>query len=99
MVLHIEVMQLCDLLEVYGDEVVQTRIFAEFSCYPNLDIEKFLKEKAIPYEKAGKSRTYLVLGDRKTDILFLAYFTLASRPIEFGENLSNKKKIYTWNRF
>lgn len=42
-----------------GEEEIKS-ILSDFSCPKNQDIEKFLKEKALAFEKIGFARTILV---------------------------------------
>lgn len=90
--MEIQVVQLCDLLHEFGEESVERDLLADFSCPLNKDVETFLKDKAILYEKMGKSRSYIVLGIDGDIMKFIAYFALTSRPIQFDEKLSNKAK-------
>ena len=53
----------------------------------------FLKEKAILFEKLGKSRTFLIYNEEKLDIELeiLAYYTIALQVLKIPENLSNQR--------
>lgn len=50
-----------------------------FSCNLNTDVETFLKNKAIRFEKSSNSKTYLILNDENGEIL--AYFSLSFKSI------------------
>lgn len=89
--LKLQIIQLCDLLEEFGEESVK-KVLAEFLCPLNEDVEYFLKQKAILYENMQKSRTYLIFGIDDTKMLLIAYFTLTSLPITFDESVSRKRK-------
>lgn len=41
------------------DRVLLNKILSSFSCDKDLDIEFFLKNKAVDFETISKSRTYL----------------------------------------
>lgn len=60
-----------------------------FSCRNDIDIENFLKEKAILFEKLGKSRTFIIYNEEEFSIL--AYFTLSIQVLKIPQNLSNRK--------
>lgn len=50
---------------------------------------KFLKERAIEFEKLGKSRTFIIYNE--DGIAILGYFTLGIQVLIIPENLSNRK--------
>ncbi len=56
-----------------------------FVCHKNEDIEHFLQEKAIPFEKLGKSRTYFIYDEDAEEFCILAYFTLALQVFKIPE--------------
>jgi hypothetical protein len=65
----------------------------EFCC-KDKDVETFLKNKAIDFEKRDKSRTYLVYDDevfRSGDVSITAYFTLSLKSLEFRDTLSRNR--------
>jgi len=64
-----------------------------FSCKDD-DVETFLKNKALEYEKRNKSRTYLILDEKRlyqNEIIILGYFTLSLKALSFGDNVSKSK--------
>ena len=89
--MDLHVFQLCDLINEIGEEITK-KFLADFSCPINQDIESFIKEKAILFEKMDKSRTYIILGINETDIAPVAYFTLANRPITLEDTIGRQKK-------
>ncbi len=93
--MEIVVVQLCDLLNEFGEESVKQDFLANFSCPMNKDVEYFLKRKAILYERMDKSRSYIVISVSGDIMRILGYFSLTSREIQFEENISNRtrKKI------
>ena len=60
-------------------------------CEGDYDIQNFLKEKAIPFEKLGKSKTFLIFDEDEDEFKVLAYFTLALQVLKVPESLSNRK--------
>lgn len=55
-----------------------------FRCYRDLDIEQFLRKKAIDFEKRGYCTVYLILNEEAFDrgqIVIIAYFTLSHKSI------------------
>jgi hypothetical protein len=56
-----------------------------------LDVENFLKNSAILFEKLNKSRTYLIFKKGTTDIL--AYFTLTISILKIVDEHISKKTL------
>ena len=48
------------LLKVFSSEEKIDQILNAFSCVNNKDVDRFLKEKAVLFDKQGLSKTYLV---------------------------------------
>lgn len=74
--------------EVFSLQELQN-ILSGFSCPFNNDVELFLKEKAIPFERQGIAVTHLVFASYKERPVLVGYFTLASKY--FHINLSSTK--------
>jgi len=72
-----------------GESGVQEYL-ATFECPRNLDVQEFLRRRAIPHEKALKSRTYLVTeaGSIPEQPTILAYFSLAIHLMEVQGSVS-----------
>lgn len=70
-----------------GEEMLRD-IISDFTCPMNLNVEEFLKEKAIEFTKRNQSVTYLVfLNDAST---LVGYFTLALKFITVKEGILSK---------
>lgn len=66
-----------------------------FECKLDSDIEEFLRTKAIPFEKADKSRTYLIVkkksaGEKELEIL--AYFSIALSNMDIQESVAKSQR-------
>jgi len=66
-------------------------VLSLFFCPKNSDVETFLRDKAITFEKASRARTYLILDeealtDGKIDII--AYFTVSMKALNLREGIS-----------
>ena len=89
------VMSLDNLITALGEETLKEILikFKGKSSIPN-DIESFLHDKAIQFEKSAIASTYLVF-EKETNIL-LGFFSLANKPLTMSkknfENLSNNQK-------
>ncbi len=62
-----------------------------FSCPKNLDVESFLKSKAIRFEKSDNSRTYLILDGNSGEIL--AYFSLSFKEVSLEHSKISKSQV------
>jgi hypothetical protein len=65
-----------------------------YRCTKDSDIELFLKEKALRFERKSKSRTFLIvnaetLNVRRVDLL--AYFTIAIQTLKIPKGISANK--------
>ena len=70
---------------------------SSFFCEKDPDIEFFLKEKSIIYEKIHKSSTYIVVDESLAlngKLSILGYFSLALQALNVPEKISiNRRKI------
>lgn len=66
-----------------------------FSCKRNTDIEYFLKEKAILFEKQNISRTYIIF-----DTEIIGYFSIALKVLELSADISktSRKKMHGFSK-
>ncbi len=86
------VQALRDLLEdAYCDEASLTEALFSFTCIHSGeeadDVISFLRESAIPFEKEGTTRTYLILNDAEWDegrVQIDGYFSIAIKNIYFN---------------
>lgn len=60
------------------------RLITEFACPKNFDVERFLKNKAIDFERTHNARTYLIISQNGH---LLAYFSLSFKEV----NVDNEK--------
>jgi len=80
-----------EILHVSQDDSRVSNDLSGFECKLDSDIERFLKTMAIPFEKAHKSRTYLVVkkasaGQKELEIL--AYFSVALSSMKIQKSVS-----------
>lgn len=73
------------------------RIISSFSCPYNNDVEDFLRNKAITFEKQGIGATHLIFASYKGELVLVGYFTLASKYFhidvgtkQLGSNLKRR---------
>lgn len=87
-----KILSLRELFHDYGKSDLE-EFLNRFQCPINLEVEKFLKEKALINEKYNISRTYVVvnaLEEEGSEIL--AYFTLTIREFLFQKEMPNAHK-------
>ena len=75
---------LLDFLDNDKKEQSIQRLINEFSCPKNPDVERFLKNKAIDFERTHNARTYLLVSENGE---LLAYFSLSFKDV----NIDNEK--------
>ena len=73
-------------------------VLSLFFCPKSSDVETFLKEKAIQFEKASRARTYLVLNEKTLSdgkIEIIAYFTIATKALNLSSEItkSTRKRL------
>jgi hypothetical protein len=81
------------LKEIIGteDEIEFFKTIEKFNCQDK-DVEKFLKEKAVEFDKRNKSRTYLLFDtDESNDIVILGYFTVTIKSLKLNPALPKSK--------
>lgn len=85
-----EIMPLQGLISMRGAEEV-LEILSTFQCSYDADIENFLHNRAIDFEKIAKARTYLLCDAalfQEGTINILAYFALSLKVLILPEEMS-----------
>ncbi len=82
-----------------SDEGKAQKLISFFVCQKDLDVENFLKEKAVLFEKLGKSRTYFIFDEDDDEFKILAYFTLAIQVLKVPEDLLSGRKTKIFDGF
>ena len=76
--------------ELLGEEYNQDKLntsLKKFSCQRETDLENFLQEKAILYERTNFGKTYLIIDSSTLDnkvFTIAAYFTIAQKFIDIS---------------
>lgn len=69
---------------------------SSFLCEKDPDIENFLKEKSVDFEKIAKSRTYLKIDldtlENDGAVNVIGYFSLAMQTLKFPEEFSGRQR-------
>ena len=74
------------------------RIIGSFLCEKNKDIDFFLKNKALLFQRKNKAKTYFILDEDELNggiFNILGYFALSTKVLHLPEELSKnqRKKI------
>jgi len=69
-----------NMLTELGEDRVKS-ILSEFSCPLNIDVETFLKQRAVEFAKQGIAATHLVFASYKQQAVLVGYFTITSKFI------------------
>lgn len=72
---------------------------SRFSCPLNPDIEYFLKEKAILFDRQGFSATHLVYHSYQGKVVLVGYYALANKSISIKRSNLNAKYRRRISRF
>jgi len=76
---------LLDLSEM-GELEKVSKIISDFSCPYNLDVEEFLKEKALMFSKQRIAVTYLVFASYRENPALVGYFALTTKYFHIDAN-------------
>jgi predicted GNAT family N-acyltransferase len=79
-----------DIINEMGEAEAKQRL-SLFSCPLNPDVEKFLKEKAVEFEKQNISSTHLIYASYRRKNQLAGYFTLAQKQLVISSKSINKK--------
>ena len=88
-----------EILKTYGDEAAIASKLTGFDCRLDSDIEEFLRVRAIPYEKANKCRTYIIVDGgfiKEENPKILAYISVAISNMKIKPHVSktmNKRLV------
>lgn len=86
-----------DMIQDIGEDRTRT-ILSDFSCEKNLDVQEFLRRKAIEFSKRGFARTILVfwVSDDEKEKYLIGYFSLSNKNITVSKSAVSRntyKKI------
>jgi len=81
-------------LEIASHKVYEEAI-STFKCENDVEVEKFLKLRALQFESTAKSRTYLIIAEEDLiihgNVRILAYYTVALQTLKIPEEISNNQ--------
>lgn len=76
--LHERIKEIEEISDRETAEDVILKLLKTFVCNKNKDVEHFLHNLSLRYEKENKARTYLITNE---DLEIVAYFSIALKPI------------------
>lgn len=80
------------------DKDLLEQFLSSFSCSQDKDIESFLHNKAVQFEKLSKSRTYLICNEtefqnnRLEQITIYGYISVTLKNLSIPDNASNRTR-------
>ncbi len=86
------VVRLSPLLKSEDEETI-AEFLRTFRCSRDSDLELFLHDRAIFYEKKGRARTYLILDSSGERDVIIAYISLAITHLTVTEDTCLSKSI------
>ncbi|CUO70589.1 N-acetyltransferase [Eubacterium sp. am_0171] len=90
---HFVEFNLSDIVDQLGEDEAK-RILSSFSCPLNLDVEHFLKTKAIEFSKRGFSKTHLIYWttEDSSEKELVGYYTISPKVITIQRSAVNSKE-------
>ncbi|MCL2488792.1 MAG: N-acetyltransferase [Oscillospiraceae bacterium] len=79
-----KIIALRDMVAMLGEDRAKS-ILASYSCPINPDVEGFLRDKAIEFDRQGLSATHLVFTSYRDQTVLAGYYTLALKIITISE--------------
>ena len=83
-----DIFTLPEVIAILGEDEAQ-KALSSFSVQKNLDVEKFIRENAIPYQRHHNARTYLFVGD---SFHICGFFSLSLSCLEVPDEISANMK-------
>ena len=98
------VVALHEMLKAFpDDEEKVSNVLNAFECANNKDVETFLKNKAVLFDKQGFSKTHLIYTSYKNEMVLVGYYALAHKSfvIKSSSKVSGslKKRIAKFGQY
>lgn len=88
------IVNLSEMVENVGEDRTKS-ILSDFSCPYNSDVERFIKQKAIPLIPQQISKSFLVFSPYKGEQVLVGYYTVCYKSLVVYREQLNRK---TYNR-
>lgn len=90
--LNYTLIKLNDFVKAFSENESMTQnILSTFSCLNNKDVERFLQERALLFDRQGLSKTHLIFTSYKNEMALVGYFTLATKSFVIKKNNQKSK--------
>ena len=89
------------MLEEIGEDDVK-KILSNFSCPLNLDVEYYLKQHAIEFDKISRTPTTLIFRSYQGQSVLVGYFSLTNKSIDIPYTIlsnSMRKKVAKYSDY
>lgn len=99
------VISLQDLLDNQPEDIIIKQVLKTFHTLPNIsngnvsDVEHFLHNKSIQFQKMGLAATHLVFSNYQNKQVLVGYFSLANKPISLKKSIFKKLSNSQKKRF
>ena len=91
-------LNIADMVKELG-EIKTKSILSDFSCPMNLDVEDFIKRKAIEFSKQFLTRTQLVVTSFKDQPVIAGYFAVCQKSILLKRNVLSSSLMKRVSKF
>lgn len=101
MMQQIKQVNILDMMKMYGEDSCKA-VLSTFMCPLNLDVEDFIRNKAIEFARQRIAITFLVFKEADNGSAFVGYYTLANKFVSIaGAHLSKtlQKKISKFSQY
>lgn len=92
------IISLDDILNELGEDKTKN-ILSTFSCPLNPDVEKFLRLKAITFERQTISKTHLIYASYKGEQVLCGYYALANKVLSLTKKHTSRNIIDKIKRY
>lgn len=76
-----------EIIDLIGEDETK-KILSTFSCPNNLDVQEFIKHKAIEFSKRGFAKTHLVLwqSENEEEVELVGYYAIAQKSFTISKD-------------
>ena len=78
------------ILTAYGTEGTR-QVLSEFVCEANLEVQDFIRNKAIDHEKRRLAKTMLIF-DKDANMQLVGFYSITTKSLEINKNLNTTQK-------
>lgn len=79
-----------NLIQIVGEDRAKA-ILSDFSCPQNLDVEMFIRQKAIPFAQQSLAATHLVFASYKGKVVLIGFYSIATKQFSIKKSILSRK--------